>query len=197
VGASVLELVEEVVGPPNATNYLLNGQNMQPDGSAGTRPIWTFKTGMKYLLRFVNISIDNHFKLQLDGHTMTVITTDFVPIVPYETQTLNIGIGQRYDVIVEADQPVAAYFLRAINQVECGVNYNDGLGTANGIIIYEGAENTDPTTTYVPYTDRCEDEPIESTVPIVTKTVDSTTFVAQASNLPVNLSKVDIGGDTL
>lgn len=197
VGASVLELAEEVTGPPNATNYLFNGQNMQPDGSSGTRPTWTFKAGMKYLLRFVNTSIDNHFKLQLDGHTMTVMTTDFVPIVPYKTQTLDIGIGQRYDVVVEADQPVAAYFLRAINQVECGINYNTGLGTANGIIIYEGADDSEPTSTYYPYFDRCEDEPIASTVPIVSKTVDSSTFASQASNLPVNLSKVDIGGSSL
>lgn len=88
-----LEHFAETVVPPNATNYLLNGQNSKPDGSAGTRPTWTFQAGKKYLLRFINTSIDNHFKMQLDGHTMTVITTDFVPITPYETTSLNIGIG--------------------------------------------------------------------------------------------------------
>ena len=96
-----------------------------------------------------------------------------------------------------ADQPAGSYFLRGINQVSCGVNYNDGLGTANGIIHYEGAASAEPTSTYVPYTDACEDEPLESLVPIVSHTVDSSTFAAQASSLPVNLSKVDIGGESL
>lgn len=197
-GAVQLEFEELVKGPPNATNYLLNGQNMTPDGSSGTRPEWIFEAGKKYLMRFVNPSIDNHFKLQLDGHTMQVITTDFVPIVPYSTTTLNIGIGQRYDVVVEADQVVGAYFLRAINQVECGVNYNNGLGNANGIIRYKGSdESAEPTSVYVPYKDACEDEPLASTVPYVSKTVDPSTFAAQASTLPVNLSAVDIGGETL
>jgi len=128
---------------------------------------------------------------------MEVTSTDFVPIVPYKTNSLNIGIGQRYDVIVTADQPTASYFLRGINQVQCGVNYNDGLGTANGIIQYEGADSTDPTSTYAPYIDACEDEPLGSLVPVVSKTVDSSDFAAQASTLPVNLSKVDIGGESL
>lgn len=105
--------------------------------------------------------------------------------------------GQRYDVIVTADQPSAQYYLRGINQVQCGVNYNDGLGTANGIISYEGADDTDPTSTYAPYDDVCEDEPSASLVPVVSKTVDSSNFAAQASALaPVNLSLVDIGSDT-
>ena len=47
---------------------------------------------------------------------MKVIAVDFVPIVPYETEWLNIGCGQRYDVIIEANQPVSSYFLRAVTQ---------------------------------------------------------------------------------
>ena len=89
----ILEHEEEVKGPPNATNYLFNGQNMKPDGSTGIRPTWKFRSGKKYLLRFINTSIDNHFKIQLDDHTMEIVSTDFVPIKPYKTKSLNIGIG--------------------------------------------------------------------------------------------------------
>ncbi|KAJ5757296.1 uncharacterized protein N7511_005990 [Penicillium nucicola] len=35
---------------------------------------------------------------------MTVIANDIVPIHPYKTNVLNIAMGQRYDVIVKADQ---------------------------------------------------------------------------------------------
>jgi L-ascorbate oxidase len=82
-------------GPPTASNYLLNGQNVKPDGSTGQRPVWTVKQGKKYLFRFINTSVDNHFKLMIDNHVMTVIQTDFVPINPYNTTSINIGIGKR------------------------------------------------------------------------------------------------------
>lgn len=35
---------------------------------------------------------------------MTVVSADMTPIVPYETETLYIHGGQRYNVIVNADQ---------------------------------------------------------------------------------------------
>ena len=71
-----------------ASNYLINGQNIKPDGSAGTRATFNFTPGKKHLLRLINTSVDNHFKFAIDGHTMTVISTDFVPINPYTTDIL-------------------------------------------------------------------------------------------------------------
>jgi FtsP/CotA-like multicopper oxidase with cupredoxin domain len=65
----------------------LNGKNVKPDGSAGQRPVWTVKRGKKYLFRFINTSVDNHI--------MTVVQTDFVPIKPYNTTSISIGIGKR------------------------------------------------------------------------------------------------------
>lgn len=35
---------------------------------------------------------------------MKVVSADFTPIVPYETDVLHIQSGQRYNVIVEMDQ---------------------------------------------------------------------------------------------
>lgn len=102
----------ERFGPPTAANYLINGQNVKPDGSAGTRTKFSFTPGKKHLLRLINTSVDNHFKFTLDGHTMTVISTDFVPINPYTTSILNINIGQRYEVVIEANQPTANYWAR-------------------------------------------------------------------------------------
>ena len=188
----------ERTGPPTADGYLLNGQNMNPYGTAGTRPTWTFEAGKKYLLRFINTSVDNMFKLQLDDHVMTVVSTDFVQIQPYNTTTLSIGIGQRYDVIIEANQPVDSYYLRAINQVSCGTNNNTGLGTSNGVIYYEGSDTTAlPTSTYYPYTDACVDEPLASLVPVVTIPVDPTGFADAVGTLPVNLTQITVAGELL
>ena len=42
--------------------------------------------------------------MHFDYHKMKVISADYTPIVPYETDILYIQSGQRYNVIVEMDQ---------------------------------------------------------------------------------------------
>lgn len=54
---------------------------------------------MSYLLRLVNTAIDTHFKFMVDNHTMTVIAADFVPIVPYTTEVLDINMGRQLSII--------------------------------------------------------------------------------------------------
>jgi FtsP/CotA-like multicopper oxidase with cupredoxin domain len=39
-------------------------------------------------------------KFTIDGHNFTVIANDFVPINPYTTDVITLGVGQRSDVIV-------------------------------------------------------------------------------------------------
>ncbi|MCJ1346764.1 hypothetical protein MMC31_004982 [Peltigera leucophlebia] len=63
----------------------------------------TFVKGTKYLLRLINTSVDTTFVFSIDSHSMTVIAADFVPINPYITDHLVIGIGQRYHVVIEAN----------------------------------------------------------------------------------------------
>ena len=45
----------------------------------------------------------------IDNHTLTVIAMNFVPIVPHETTVLSIGMGQRYDIIVNATEITGNY----------------------------------------------------------------------------------------
>lgn len=72
---------------------LVNGQQ-RPSMSvaAGTRERW----------RFVNSANGRYFNLELSGHTFTVISWDGGPVTsPYETTTLLIAPGERYEVLVE------------------------------------------------------------------------------------------------
>lgn len=89
---------------------------------------------------------------------MTVIAADFVPIVPYNTTNLFIGIGQRYDVIITADQSPGAYWFRADVQdtAGCGTNFNNG--NIRSVFAYSGHESETPTSTEVSYNARCTDE---------------------------------------
>lgn len=79
--------------PPTADNGLINGTMVNAAGG-GQYLKTTITKGKRYRLRLINTSMDNHFKVHLDGHNLTVITSDFVPIVPYHADWLFIGIGQ-------------------------------------------------------------------------------------------------------
>lgn len=49
-------------------------------------------------------SAQTAFAVHFDNHKMKVIGADFTPIVPYETDTLWLASGQRYNVVVEMNQ---------------------------------------------------------------------------------------------
>lgn len=183
-------------GPKNTVNYLLNGHNTKWDLSRGQHALWEVEAGKKYLFRFINSAAQNMYSLSIDNHKFQVIAADFVPIVPYETEWLNIGIGQRYDVIVEMNQAVSSYFLRAVTQLGCpSACDNTGLGQANGIIAYKGVETSPyalPTSSInggktISDFNICFDEPLSSLVPHLQKPAGtSSAFSSAASELPVN-----------
>lgn len=68
-------------------------------GSFGTYFEKTFVAGKRYLLRLINASAESMFIFSIDGHEMEVIQTDLVPIKPYNTSSLFLGIGN-YDFLI-------------------------------------------------------------------------------------------------
>ncbi|KAI0002690.1 multicopper oxidase [Xylariaceae sp. FL0662B] len=150
-------------GPPTPPNALINGTNVY--NNSGSRFQTTFTAGTRYRLRLVNGAMDNFFKFSIDNHTLTVIAADLVPIVPYTTDMVSIGIGQRYDIIVEANQEPGNYWMRSIPQLTCGDN--EMTLNVRGIVSYEGVAAADPTTGMWTYIDNCNDEPLSDLVPFV------------------------------
>lgn len=161
----------ETAGPPTMTTGLINGTGVYNNSGVitGTRFETTFTSGTKYLLRIVNAAIDTHFKFSIDNHTLTVIANDLVPLQPYTTDVLSIGIAQRYDVIVEANQVVGDYWMRATPQLSC--SDNDNTDNIKGIVRYDASSTTDPTSIGYNPTDDCDNEPDASLVPYLSKTV--------------------------
>ncbi|KAF5026578.1 hypothetical protein F66182_1303 [Fusarium sp. NRRL 66182] len=181
-------------------NYMLNGANVSPDLSTGKHALWSVEPGKKHLFRFINSAVQSAWSIHFDNHVMTVIAADLVPVKPYQTEWLDIGNGQRYDVIVEMNQPSDTYFLRAVAQQGCpDETQNDGLGQANGILHYKGAPLTLPTTTsgktaadFV----YCADEPLDSLRPWIEKSAGSLeAFQATVSTLPSNRQRVTYSDD--
>ena len=77
----------------------------------------TLTLGKLHRLRIINTAIDNAIRVSIDGHQMQVITADFVPIHSVFTDSVLLGVAQRYDVIINATQPVGHYWMRAVAEV--------------------------------------------------------------------------------
>ena len=92
---------------PPSNNNLINGKMNYPCANT-TLPCtpnagvskFQFQSGKKHRLRLINTSAEGIQKFSIDGHTMTVIANDFVPINPYSTGVVTLGVGQRADVVV-------------------------------------------------------------------------------------------------
>lgn len=116
--ADNLMFTAAISGPPTAPNGLINGTNTYND--SGARFETEFEANTRYRIRLVNAAADTHFRFMIDNHTLEVIAADYVPINPYNTTDVSIGMGQRYDVIVTAkDLTEGNVWMRAIPQESC------------------------------------------------------------------------------
>ncbi|KAH7057218.1 multicopper oxidase [Macrophomina phaseolina] len=185
--SSSLEIVSAIRGPPTLENALINGNNVYNNSGTitGSRFETTFEEGKSYRLRLVSGAIDTHFKVSLDNHSMLVIANDLVPIVPYNTTVLNIGMGQRYDVIITANQAVVAtdFWLRAVPQTACSNNANPD--NIKGIIRYSTS------TSAYDWTNECVDEALTNLVPWVTKNAASGTSLSEVVTLGRNVDNLN------
>jgi FtsP/CotA-like multicopper oxidase with cupredoxin domain len=158
-------------GVPSLESGLLNGTNTfdcskSPDPKCignGTRFETVFTAGKKHRIRLINVATNGHFQFSIDGHSLTVIANDLVPIVPYEAESVLINVGQRYDIIVEANAASGDYWLRGGWQSACAPNNNPN--NFNGIVRYDAKSTAVPTTTGITVGDSCGDEPLASLVP--------------------------------
>jgi iron transport multicopper oxidase len=56
--------------------------------------------GSTYRFHVVNIGAFAFFHLWIEGHKMTVIEVDGIDVKPYDTEAVDIAVGQRYSVLV-------------------------------------------------------------------------------------------------
>jgi FtsP/CotA-like multicopper oxidase with cupredoxin domain len=189
----------ETSGPPTMDTGLTNGTNIGNDG--GARFETSVTEGDVYLLRLVNGAADSHFDFTIDNHTLQVIAADFVPVEPYYTDVLSIGMGQRYDVLVTANMSEVAsdFWIRAIPDTYC--SENDNTNDIKGILHYGSSTDT-PSTSAVTYDAKdCSGEASTDIVPYLS--LDAESSADLTSDLAVivgknsaSLFKWYIGGTT-
>jgi FtsP/CotA-like multicopper oxidase with cupredoxin domain len=156
------------------SNLLINGINTfdcstvsDPKCVGGGKKFQTvFQPGKNYLIRLINIAIDSQFQFSIDGHKLKVIANDFVPIEPYDTDSVVVNVGERYDVVVEANATSGDYWLRGGWVTACKGVANDHPDDMTGIVRYDAASTSDPTSmSTVKAPNTCSDEPQASLVP--------------------------------
>ena len=191
------DLVKQTVSlPPQppvfSDNNLINGKmnydcSLIKDGTACTPNAgvskFKFKSGKKHRLRLINGGSEGLIRFTIDNHDMTVMANDFVPVKPYTTKVITLGIGQRTDVIVDAKLPSdSAVWMRSDLSAKCALaNQKNALAA----IYYEKADtNAVPTTTATPYDDsKCANDDLDKTIPF---------FPFPATSNPATTQTVDI-----
>ena len=156
------------------------------------KSVTSYDRPKRYLLRLINTSFDTMFVFSIDNHISWVVETDFVPILPYTTNSVLIGIGQRYNVIVEADpKPIGGgvipadgnFWIRTIvpdSTGRCGTSGAPGYDRA-GILRYDNTSTADPASEPWPdISTKCSDEPYASMTPVYNWTVGPPANVPQA-----------------
>jgi len=113
---------------PAYAGYLANGRI-----TAGAAPI-TIRPGERLRLRIVNAAAATTFRLGLTGHRLVVTHTDGQEVEPVTVDTLIIGMGERYDVVVEGT-----------NRGAWAVIAGSADSTVPGVVVpfvYEGEQGT-------------------------------------------------------
>ncbi|KAJ9638488.1 hypothetical protein H2204_004258 [Knufia peltigerae] len=123
-----------------------------------------FQKGVRYLMRLINGAADTTFVFSIDNHKFWVISTDFVAIEPYYTDHVVVGIGQRYNIIVEAipDRFTAdqSYWIRTSPAPNC-TSFSPSAPIPDehtGIVRYTFDDDRLPTTPRNKFTLTCADE---------------------------------------
>ncbi|KAF7335566.1 Laccase protein [Mycena venus] len=93
---------------------LIQGLGGTPITLTAPLGVLTVQHGLRYRIRFFNIVCSPNYVFQIDSHAnITVIEADGIPTQPYTVDQIAIFAGQRYSFILNADQAVGNYWIRA------------------------------------------------------------------------------------
>ena len=99
---------------------LLNGkgQRLDADYLFSDYEIFEVKEGQRYRFRGISTGLFScQLELSIDGHVITLISTDGYPVQPYNVTSVYFDGGETYDFVVHADRKLGNYWMR----IEVGV----------------------------------------------------------------------------
>ncbi|KAJ6468289.1 laccase 1 [Mycena sanguinolenta] len=136
--------LETGVPPPNSA--LIQGLGRTSSTLTAPLGVLTVTQGLRYRIRLINLAsaCDPNYVFSIDGHSFTIIEADGISTTPYNVNSIQIYVGQRYSFILTANQTVDNYWIRA-NPSTGPTGFTGGINS--GILRYVGAADADPTTT--------------------------------------------------
>ncbi|KAF8835559.1 laccase [Paxillus ammoniavirescens] len=137
-----------ITGAVTANSTLINGRGRYPGGPLQPLTVIDVAPGLRYRFRLIGLSCSPSFNFTIDGHKMTIIEVDGNEVTPVEVDSIPVLAGQRYSVVVSANQPVANYWIRSMNN-QANQTFDGGQNMA--ILRYAGAPYQDPTSVPGPY----------------------------------------------
>ncbi|KAF2084141.1 multicopper oxidase [Saccharata proteae CBS 121410] len=208
-------LVEQTMAPASENQPIVQSDNILISGhgtfdcSKTTLPCvpnaglakFQFQSGKTHRLRLMNTGAESILKFSIDEHTMTVIANDYVPLNPYNTTAVTLGVGQRTDVLVTADlDSTSAVFMRAnagpgLAAGGCNSN-NPEASQAMAVIYYEDANTTviptsspqsDAELTYCGNDDLSLTTPLQELAPVTDAATTQEVHISYRSNGTHNL----------
>lgn len=87
-----------------------------------------------YLVRMGNSGIMSNLNIQIEGHKMTLVELDALPIDPITVETFDLNQGQRASFLLTTDQEPKSYYISVAVRGRRFVVY----GTA--LLVYDGVE---------------------------------------------------------
>ncbi|KAK8727887.1 hypothetical protein OTU49_009504, partial [Cherax quadricarinatus] len=137
------------IGDGHVENILINGKARIFEAQEGaSTPVEVVKVtpGLRHRLRLINAGgFSCPMIVSVDNHQLTVISTDGVPVEPYVADSVVLFSGERFDVVLEADQLVDNYWIRFNGIIHC--TYHECVQGA--VLRYDGAPEELPTAALV------------------------------------------------
>ncbi|KAI0673731.1 laccase [Trametes maxima] len=130
--------------PLGAQSTLINGFGRSAETPTAQLAVINVQRGKRYRFRLVSLSCDPNHTFSVDGHNLTIIEVDGVNSKPLTVDSIQIFAAQRYSFVLNANQPVDNYWIRA-NPNFGTTGFAGGVNSA--ILRYKGAPASEPTTT--------------------------------------------------
>ncbi|KAL0106109.1 hypothetical protein PUN28_016084 [Cardiocondyla obscurior] len=136
-------------GDNKAPNLLINGLGRftikNGNETQTAMPVTTFvvKPSFRYRFRVINAEFLNcPIEISVDNHTLYVVSSDGRDLEPVQAESLVTYAGERFDFILEMNQPVDNYWMRFRGLMDCDERFLSAYQVA--ILRYEGAPEQEP-----------------------------------------------------
>ncbi|KAJ8298425.1 hypothetical protein KUTeg_024956 [Tegillarca granosa] len=111
------------------------------DSSFTPYEVFNVELGRRYRFRLINNAVANcAVQFSVDNHTLVVIASDGNAFEKIDVESLNVFAGERYDIVLTADQSVANYWIRVRGLGLC----QNSNAFQQAIIHYKGASMENP-----------------------------------------------------